>query len=177
MTREASFAARTAYTLSALLILLPLADIALGFFPLQFDNIRWRIGVTGMTTGALLLPITGFFVGLVTAHLKGDTGVQTALSILLLVGGLILLAASAMFTLDTIQMRSEIDVRGRHLYDRAALKGIVSQLLTASALLFVSISSLRTARALTRQARHRGDAKPGPIMGRTDVATGVKSGD
>lgn len=178
MTREASFAARTAYTLSGLLIVLPLADITLGFFPLQIDNLRWRIGVTGMTTGALLLPITGFFLALCTAHLKGDRGVQTALSILLVVGGLVLFAASGMFTLDTIQMRGEIDERGRHLYDRAAIKGIISQILTASALLFVSISSLRSARSATRHTRKRGENTPAaPIMGRTDLASGVKEGD
>ncbi|HEY0304464.1 MAG TPA: hypothetical protein VGC44_05810 [Longimicrobiales bacterium] len=177
MTRESAFAARTAYALSALLILLPLADITLGFFPLQFDNLRWRIGVTGMTTGALLLPITGFFLALTTAHFREDRGIQTGLSILLLVGGLLLFAAAAMFTLDTLQMRGEIDARGRHLYDRAAIKGIISQVMTASALLFVSISSLRTSRSITRQSRHRPEPKTGPIMGRSDAAAGANTVD
>jgi hypothetical protein len=176
MSRESQFAARAAYALSALLLILPLADIALGFFPLQFDNLRWRIGVTGMTTGALLLPITGLFVALVTAHLRGNRKTQLTFASLAVVGGLLIFAASVMFTLDTLQMRPEIDIRGRHLYDRAALKGTISQLITAGILLFVGLSSLRTSRSLTRQARGRPEVKPAPIMGRADVAQSAQGG-
>ena len=71
MTRQYSFASRAAYALSSLLILLPLADIALGFFPLQPSSLRWRIGVIGLTIGALLMPLIGLFLALVTAHLSG----------------------------------------------------------------------------------------------------------
>ncbi len=172
MTKESAFVARAAYTLSALLILLPLADIALGFLPLQVNSVRWRIGVTGLTTGALLMPLIGLFLALSTAHLKGDRGVLMPLSIIAVVAAVILYAAMVMFTLDTLQLRNEVDPRARHMYDRAAAKGIITQLITASALMFVGLSSLRTAKTATRQGRQRPVVKPaGPIIGRSDVTT------
>lgn len=172
-TRETAFVARAAYALSALLLLLPLADITLGLFPLQFNNLRWRIGVTGMTTGALLLPITGLFLALSTAHLKGHYRARTILAVLAILGAVFLFTTAVLFTLDTLQLRSEIDQRGRHLYDRAAVKGILAQLLTATMLMFVGISSFRTAKAAGRSVRPRMESGPvPPVVGRPDVATG-----
>ncbi len=171
-TGEYSFAARVAYALATLLLVLPLADITLGFFPLQFDNLRWRVGVTGMTTGALLLPITGLFLALVTAHVQDHRRVQLVLTALTAIGALLLFAAAAMFALDTIQLRGDIPQAGRHLYDRAAGKGVLSQLLTAAVLLFVAISSFRAVQAAARLARERQpEVKVGPIMGRPGTPT------
>lgn len=172
MTKQHSFAARAAYALSTLLILLPLADIALGFFPLQPSSLRWRIGVIGLSIGALLMPLIGLFIALVTAHLQGHRRFQTVLGALTVVLAIVLLSASLLFTLDTLQLRKEIAEGVRHVYDRAAIKGVISQLFLVSVLMFVGISSLRTTRA-TRPLPSRPSPRPGPVIPRVDATVGA----
>lgn len=169
MTRQYSFASRAAYALSTLLILLPLADIALGFFPLQPSSLRWRIGVIGLTIGALLMPLIGLFLALVTAHLSGHRRLQTVLGAVTVVIAIVIFSASLLFALDTLQLRKEIAEGVRHVYDRAAIKGVISQLFLVFVLMFVGVSSVRTTRA-TRPLPARPSPRPGPVIPRVDTA-------
>jgi hypothetical protein len=160
---QGAFLARIAYFLGITLFIVPLADIAIGLLPTQFGNVRWRVGATGLFTGALLLPIIGIFLALVAAHTQHHRRTQIFLTIITGIGALILFLLLGMFVLDTLQLRNEVAQDRRTLYDRVSMKGVLVQLMLVIALAMMSIGGWRASRAVARAARSkegRGEATP-----------------
>ena len=149
------FLAWIAYALAALFVILPLSDVALGVLPLRFGNMRWRIGTTGIVTGALLFPMIGAFLGLSASHVFGHRRMQYFIAGSLGLLALVLILVVGMFALDTMQVRREVDTRQRHLYSRAAIRGVVTQIMTIFVLGLMSVTSLRASLASARRLRAR----------------------
>ena len=166
--RTKSFLARTAYLIAAVLFVLPIMDIAIGLLPLQTDNIRWRVGVIALGTGALALPIIALFIAYITAYARGHRRMQYFLVASSALASLVLLALVVLFTLDTLQLRNEVAETGRKLYDRVSLKGIMAQVILVVTLAMMAVGGWRTSRATARDLRRekRGEAAP-IVVGKT----------
>lgn len=97
--------ARGLYPVGALLVLVPLVDLALRSFPPQFGTLQWRFATAGLVlnnTGTILLGLG--LIGLVAA-LAGHRRTLRALGITTLVLAVVVLALVALFALDAVQIR------------------------------------------------------------------------
>ena len=157
------------YPLAAVLIILPLADIAIGLIPPRFHELQWRVGAIGLVSGAMLFPLLGFFLATVAAHVLEHRWAQRLLAALYAILGLLFLILVVLFALDAIQIRKDINPQHLTKYDLAAAKGVLMQVLLALMLLTLSVVSFRQSRAAHRrqQRAQRADQTSVPILGAT----------
>jgi len=97
--------ARALYPVGALLVIVPLVDLALRSFPPQFGTLQWRFATAGLVlgnTGTILLGLA--LIGLVAA-LAGHRRTLRGLGIAALVLAVMVLALVALFALDAVQIR------------------------------------------------------------------------
>lgn len=149
------FLYRVGYLLAACLIVLPLSDVSLGILPLDFASIRWRVGAIGLVTGAALLPVLGLFLAMAIAHLARHPVRQYLLATIAGLAGVALVVVLGFFVLDTLQLRNDVNPQRLKLYDRATIKGALSQVLLAVTLLWMAAGSLRASLAARRAERER----------------------
>lgn len=83
-----------------LLAIVGLCDVALHWYPLAFSSPEWEFGTVAMSLGALPLPTIGFAALLGSFLARGVRWGIMTMSIVLLVLGLAVLAAYALFLLD-----------------------------------------------------------------------------
>lgn len=167
---QSAFIGRAAYALALVMVVMPLSDIALGLAPLQFGSIRWRVGATGLVTGALLLPVTGLFLALTAAHFLQHRRTQFLLTAIAGIGAIAMLVALVFFTLDTLQLRNDVNPARWKMYDRAAIKGIVSQILLVLLLGLMSIGGWRASRAVGRANRTNQNRTEPVVVGKATQA-------
>lgn len=159
-----AFLYRVGYVVALALIVMPLSDIMLGILPMQFGSMRWRVGATGLFTGAALLPICGLLLALTISHVRSQRLMQYFLATCAGIAGLALLAIVGFFVLDTLQLRNDVNPQRTKLYDRATIKGVISQLLLVVSLIWMCLGSLRASLAARRTERARAKSQERVVM-------------
>ena len=151
-----SFAGRLSIWLAAVLILAPIADVLFGVLPFRFGQIRYRVATVGLLSGAMLLPMLGFYLALNSAHSQDRRGLSRLLATCCALIGVALLLFGGLFAIDVLQLRQSITVGTRRAYDLAALKSFVTQIAEAVVFLVFAITSFRMGRAGARgDSEHR----------------------
>lgn len=135
------------YFIGALLIVLPTVDLLLNVWPLQPGDFRWRFGVVGLLASYLLTPILGVAVLGATSVLLPSTLARRTVATIHLVGAALLVAATALFGLDLLQLRPALSPEAVTSFDVANVRAILKLLLGAVALAWMGIAGLRPSRA------------------------------
>jgi len=151
-----------------------LLDILVSAQPAMIHDLRWRLGVSTLLTGATGTELLGavLFLGLaIWAADEVSLWVGFALSLLF---GLGYLAACGAFTLDSLQMRSQIKPEVMDRYNLGLAWTLTRLAFTGLVFLVIAGSCVRAARAL-RRAVDRNGAKPAgtPLVVGTQPAHGV----
>jgi hypothetical protein len=136
-----------------------LLDILVSAQPAAIHDLRWRLGVSTLVTGASGTELLGaaLFLGLaVWAADEVSLWVGFALSLLI---GLVYLAACGGFTLDSLQMRGQIQPQMLARYNMSLAWTLARLAFTSLALFVISGSCVRAARNL-RRAVDRTGIKP-----------------
>lgn len=117
--------ALTSYAVAALLIAIPMADTVLAVLPLRPGEVAWRFGALGLGSQAVMTPLLGGLLALVTAAVfEHRRGVRT-LQILAVLAAVLLLAASVLFVLDAAQTRASIRATAKGVFDKASVVALV----------------------------------------------------
>jgi hypothetical protein len=105
------------YIIALLLVLFPLGDFILAAVPTANRGIAWRFGALGLLSGALFIPTVGIVAALTVAVRQVHRGVMRTIGVVAAVIAVLLLAATILFILDTLQMRPQVNPvqRGRFL--------------------------------------------------------------
>jgi hypothetical protein len=114
--------ARPFYVLAAILILLPAADFVGTVAPTQWGEMRWRFGMLGILSGFLLTPLFGSVVTMAMAAMMEHRRVQLAASFVNGLLGTIILAAFALFVLDSVQIRAQVGPDSVRAFDLVVLR-------------------------------------------------------
>ncbi len=144
---------------AGLLILLPLGDWAANVWPLRLEDFRWRYGAAGLMAGFALTPLLGVLVLAVAAALGGQRRVLRLVGWTALLTSVGLLAAVALFALDSVQVAAGIGAESRPVLAAGALKAAVKLLLAAGWLVLLGAGTARAARVLPARVRARGRAR------------------
>ena len=157
------------YPLAIVLVVLPLADVMIGLIPPRFGQMQWRVGATGLVSGAMLFPLVGFVAATASAHLLGHRWTQRVLAALSVVVGLGFLVALVLFAFDVIQIRRNIPAQNQRAYDLAAAKGFITQAMLAGMFFALGVVSFRYSRLAAKRAARakRSDAVAAPVLGVT----------
>jgi hypothetical protein len=148
-----------AYGVTALLLLIPILDSLLGVWPLRLGQVTWRFGAVGMFSRALMTPLLGLLVGLVTAIYMGHRRVTRFLALLGWAGAALSLAAVGILGFDALQTRGQVQAEALAAFDTAAVVAVAKYLAGAVVAFLLGRGGWRAGRRSARPARP-GDGDP-----------------
>ncbi|HEU4630218.1 MAG TPA: hypothetical protein VFS08_10780 [Gemmatimonadaceae bacterium] len=143
------------YFVGALLIVLPTVDLLLNVWPLQPGDFRWRFGVVGLLASYLLTPLLGVAVLAATSALLPSMVARRVVAWVNLAGAALLVAATALFCLDLLQLRPALRPEAVASFDVANARAMLKLLLGAVALAWLGIAGLRASRVTAAAAQRR----------------------
>jgi hypothetical protein len=148
----------TGYWLAFLLVVLPLLEPIVTLLPPRPEQVRWRLEAFGALSQALLLPLAGGVVAVVTAVLLGHRRVVRVLGGIAIAAGGALVVAMALFALDLVEYRAAIDAELRKYYQVAGVIYFISYILGTAFLFVFGITAWLASARSRRRSRRSGDA-------------------
>ncbi|HEX6941560.1 MAG TPA: hypothetical protein VF128_01465 [Gemmatimonadaceae bacterium] len=140
------------YVVAGLLVVIPLVDFVLSVPSAEFSNVQWRFAAVGLLSGYTVMPILGLAMAFVIAAVLKQYGAQRWLVAASLSVGAILMALSAGFLLDMLQLRISVPRDGRAAFQSAWVRAIIKLVLSTIALLYMG---WRARRMIPARSRHR----------------------
>ena len=140
------------YVVAALLVVIPLVDFVLSVPSAELSNVQWRFAAVGLLSGYTVTPILGLAMAFVIAAVLKQYGVQRLLVAASFSFGAILMALSAGFLLDMLQLRNSVPLDGRAAFQSAWIRAIIKLVLSTIALLYMG---WRARRMIPARSRHR----------------------
>ena len=142
-----------AYLLSAALIIFPLSDTLTSLYPWNIGDARWRFGAVGLLSSALLIPMLGLLLAILTAWALDQRLARRVLAILSLVAATVCVVALVSFALDAVQTRAAVRPEMQLSFKVAATTAAIKTLLAATILAVLGIASIKGSGAASRASR------------------------
>jgi hypothetical protein len=152
-----------AYLTAALLVIVPFGDSLLSIHPFRPSLVLWRFGAAGILTTSLLTPLLGLLLATGVAAASDHRKMLLSISTICVMASVCLMAALALFTLDAIQVRAQIDTAGQGGFTVAFFQAGIKQFLFAVLALWLAIGGFRTASRL----KPKSEAPPFPARSRS----------
>ena len=163
------------YPMGALLICVPLVDLALRVSPPQFGTLQWRFASAGLLFGNLGTILIGFALIGLAAALLGQRKTLRTVGFASFAVAVILLAMIVLFGLDALQIRRLANAN----YKRAVTMSSIGAILTASfsmVSLFLIGRAAMVASRVTRVADvRRTKPAPSPVVARAASAPSLSA--
>lgn len=140
---------KAGYLVALLLVVVPVADALARTWPVRIGDERWRFGTMGIVLNAMVTPLLGVFLAMVTAALLEHGRTLQVIAVVTLVAAAAALAGIIGFALDYIQLRASVTDEALAGFDAAARKAILVGLLGGGVTLALGISGWRAARRIT----------------------------
>ncbi len=162
------------YLVALLLVATPALDFVSNVWPLRFGNAEWRYGSAGLLAGFLLTPLFGIMFALGAAVILRHRLVVKTLSIINIVSAVCLVILVVFFALDVLQVRANVQVEARGMFQVGAAKATLKHLTMACALTWlgfvgIKVSSSSNARYWSNKKKadvqlvRSEDAPPQPV--------------
>lgn len=142
----------SAYAVAAALILFPLGDALLTLYPWNAGEARWRFGAAGVLANALLLPLAGLLIALLTAWATENRIFARVIGFLAAFAGVGWVAALILFALDALQTRAMVNPAMLASFNAAAIGGGVKGLILAAILGVIGVAGMQAGRGARRKA-------------------------
>jgi hypothetical protein len=156
------------YPMVAMLVLVPLADLALRSYPAQFGTLQWRFGTAGLLLGNYGTILLGLgLLGLVAA-IQGHRGILRGLDFGAITLAVITLALLVSFTFDAIQIRALAQAGFKRQILTSSVGALFTGLLGTLALVVLGRAALaasRVTRGVASSSSTRAKAPaPSPLV-------------
>jgi hypothetical protein len=148
------------YVVAALLVLIPVADTVLALTPLHPGAVAWRFGALGMGSQAVMTPLLGGLLALVTAAILGHRRGVRALQVLAVLAAVLLLAASVLFVLDAAQTRASIRATAKGVFDKASVVALVKYFIGVATSVAFALAGQRVIGRMGAHAASDSDTPP-----------------
>ena len=119
---------------------------ASSIWPLRAGEATWRFGAAGLFSRALMTPILGLLVALVTAAALEHRRFARVLSVFGFLGSLLAIFALGLFGLDTLQTRASVRPEATTAFDTAWIVAAVKYVLGAFVALLLGIGGWKVSR-------------------------------
>lgn len=163
--------ARRSLTLGALLlIIVPFFQAATQIFPLQLNNIEWRVRSANVLSSVLILPYVGCTLLLAISRATESRAMSRLIGVVSVLMTLGLLAAMAVFALDALQLKTIVSTQMEDAFKMTILRVMVVCVLHVIAFLVLALAGFRTPgdspRARRAASARSEDPSAGLIVGR-----------
>lgn len=159
------------YIVAFSLALLPMADQLMTILPVRIGEAKWRFGAFGLLSSSLLFPCIGFMLAVYAAGAFEHRRFQRVLGFIGLALAAVVLIGVGLFALDTLQVRSAVNVGMKTGYEiasvTAAVKGLLGVLLFAG----FANAALRAPKPLRAPAKEQRGG--GMIIGKSPITARV----
>lgn len=135
--------ATPSYVIAAILIVFPLVDTALALLPLRPGELAWRFGALGLGSQALMTPLLGGLLALVTASVLGHRRALRVVQTVSWFVAVMLVVAIALLSLDAIQMRGSIRPEVRGAFDKASVVALFKYVIGVGVAVMFAMSGQR----------------------------------
>ena len=162
--RASRFLRTPTYLVAIILAFLALLDFLVTVWPLQFANMRWRVGAMGQLSGALTGVMISLLLTFAASVIFDHPKVQR---LLVAVAGLItalLLVVITLFVLDLVQLRVSVRPEVKRAFDIVAIQAFIKLLLGLVVSTVFAVASFRASRAEVA-SRRRGAEGPAMVVG------------
>lgn len=149
----------------ALMIIQPLLELYIRSSPFRIHSPAWRLTLIGNVSGALSAPILALFLTLALAIALEDRGVTYLVSSVSAAAAVLSLAATGLFALDALQMRSQVQADLSDSYGLASMWVAAKLVMAVIVLLALSVSAFRAAQGVRRSTSPAG--KSSVLVGAT----------
>lgn len=151
------------YLVAFLFLFVPLLDLAVSVWPLQFSNLRWRVATAGQLSGGLMTVFLGFLLALTITTVLDQVRARRAIVALAGLLALVLVVVSGLFVLDIFQLRGSVRPEVRRAFDMIALQAFIKLVLAVVGSVLFVIAGIRLGRDDQKARRTRGAAE-GPAV-------------
>jgi hypothetical protein len=170
MSQSRHLAAPT-YLVAFALTVIPLADEIMKLLPVRAADPRWRFGVFGVVSNALVLFVTGLLVAFVATTVFEHTRFRRILGIFTGVVALIIAGGWIVFVLDAIQVRNDVNPAASLAFKVAIVTASLKSLLAVVTLVALTVASFRMRVASSSKPSRRS----GMIFGGGRITRGAPS--
>jgi hypothetical protein len=141
------------YTVALIMLVMPLLDAAAAIGTFSPTMYRWRFGAMGILSTNIITPLFGLLLALIAAYLQRNRWVLHILTGLTFLAAVVLAGMMAMFVLDGLQMRAELEPQVRPAFLLIAGKSLLSQALALLGLGTVCLGSRRASGGIASPGR------------------------
>jgi len=159
-----------AYIVTAYMALGSIFDVLATTWPIQLHDMRWRLAVQGMFTGASGTELLAVLLFLVFAWAAADHIALAAGFAYSLIAGVAYLCGAAIFSLDILQARGQIDPAQLSRYHMGAAWTIGRMIFAGLTLIMLAVVTFRAFRSLTRVERGVAGPAGSLIVGKPPAA-------
>ena len=144
------------YLIMAMMTIVQMVDVGMRASPLRIHSAAWRLGVVTASANGVGTPLLALFLTLVLAVAARDRFVTLFVGVLSAVFAFLCFVAIGVFTLDALQMKSQVQPGFSHQYDVASLWLAVRLAMSAVAFAILTISAIRLAKPMQGESMRRG---------------------
>jgi len=158
--RDDAAVRRLLYLAAFLLVVPPLAQAVTQLWPWALRSIQWRFTAATVLSTALVLPAIGLVLAAAVARAAGQRGGVVTVGVLAVTGVLGLLACTANFVLDALQLREIVSSANMPAFKATAARVLLLCTLFMGAFTGVAVAAFtgRPKRAAAaRRSRQRTD--------------------
>lgn len=157
--------------LAATLILFPIMEVIISSLPFRIGNTQWRFGVEGLLSGALFFQMIGILILLASATFGESSRLAKSALWTSVLMAVLLIALSASFALDALQLYSTLPEKVRPSFRHATILSVLRSLVSLAVLVSVAIA----ARRLSREVRPaKASAADSALISRSTAAPPIR---
>jgi hypothetical protein len=134
------------YVFALGLLAVSVLQIIVEVWPPHPGSMNWRYGAFGLVTNSLLSALTALAVAVALATALEQRRVLRTLALVALVAAVFWIAASGLFTMDYLQLRSRIKPQARLGFDLASVRALAIALVSAFVTFVVGVAGWRATR-------------------------------
>jgi hypothetical protein len=118
-----------AYLVALAFLLIPPIDALMQALPPRMHDPKWRFGIFGLESNALMLPMAGLLIAFMATVFFEHRLFQKVLGILSALAAILLIVALGFFALDSLQLHSEVKAAAQLAYKVASLTAVLKSIL------------------------------------------------
>jgi hypothetical protein len=159
------------YLVALMLAILPLMELGSAIGSFLPGDLRWRFGAVGLVSGSIAGVVLGLFLAVVAAHLLQHRWALRVLSIAAGIAAFLFLCLIALFTLDALQVRGQVQPQALRSFAIASFRALLSLGVGFVVTTAIAYTGSRLAFGREKRARAASSSETSLLVGRPSATS------